>query len=53
MLPDKELEKKMAISIVRSLKERRGDELVLAISLFMEKYDMTASDESIKRIPIS
>lgn len=53
MLPEKELEQKMAIAIVRTLKEKKGDELVKLVSLFMQKYDMTASIININKIPKS
>lgn len=53
MLPEKELEKKIAIAVVRALKDRQGDELIRLVSLFMEKYDMKASVTNINKIPRS
>ena len=53
MLPENELERKMAISVVRSLKERNGDRLIQAVAQFMQRFDMTCSDAHIRKIPIS
>lgn len=51
MLPEKKLEHEMALTVVRALKDRQGDELVRLVALFMEKYDMKASMTNINKIP--
>lgn len=46
-------EHRIALSVVKCLKDKNGDDLIIAVAKFMVEYNMTANVKNVQKIPIS